>query len=1053
MGCAPHKGGIVTARQERQNKFLQRRILQPAKGHQHGERGFGMEGMSMSRSLLVWTICLLIAVGRSSALDSSRQISQYGHAAWRIQDGTISAAAPITQTTDGYIWIGTSDGLMRFDGVRFLPWTPPKGMSLPGRNFTFLLGARDGSLWIGTSGGLSQLKDGHLQNYTPSGGQYGISEIMEDHTGTIWVTRYRVPSGEGPLCNIAGQDLHCYGKTEGIPVRYGLGLTEDSSGNIWFGSTVLCRWNRSSLVTFFDHVSGEKAGGDGVLSVKAGPGGIIWAAVDATGPQLGVQQFKDGKWTAVSVPGFNGASIRAHVLMVDRELSLWVGASNGLYRIRDGRADHYGAADGLSGDSVQMLYQDREGNLWVVTDGGVDMFRDTPVITYTTRQGLTSSGIHSIAATRDGSVWIANEGAADVLRAGLNHPRSLQHVLSGRDILSFYEDHDGVLWVGLENRLLAYEGGHFQEIKSAKGGCLAGISAISEDAEHNIWAFAPQSLFRITARRLRETVELSGEFQSQYGYLAGDPMGGIWFTTARTKLVHYRDGHFENAPLPHTEPAATINGLVVGPDDPLLVPTSSGLFRWDNGRWAVLDTRSGLPCNQIFSTVKDSHGSIWLYAQCGLLRIEASQFATWRQYPQSKVIVMTLDARDGAHPGMQTVAQPTAVRSVDGRLWFMNGMMAQSVDPDHLYKNPLPPPVHIVEMIADGNKYSPEHQLRLDPLTRNVEIDYTALSYSVPQKVRFRYLLEGHDRTWQEADRRRQAFYTDLRPGKYRFRVVASNNDGVWNEQGALIEFSVLAAWYQTNWFKLVAVAFIILITWALYSLSVRQVAHALSVRFDERLAERTRIARDMHDTFLQTVQGSKMVADDALDTPLDSARMRKALELLSGWLAQAIDEGRAALNSLRTSATVTNDLAEGLRRATETVSESHSMAVAMSVFGATREMHPIVRDEVYRIGYEAIRNAQVHSRASSLEVELRYGRDLELRVCDNGVGIDQAVTEHGKNGHFGLQGMRERAARIGGKLTILSSAAHGTSVTLVVPGAATFLHRSHATPKVDTTS
>jgi signal transduction histidine kinase/ligand-binding sensor domain-containing protein len=1027
--------------------------FQPQKAMSMEKRGFAMEGMSMSRSLLLWTICLLIAVGRSNALDPWRQINQYGHAAWRIQDGTISAAGPIAQTTDGYIWIGTSDGLMRFDGVRFLPWTPPKGMSLPGRNFNFLLGARDGSLWIGTSGGLSHLKDGRFRNLTGSDGQYGISEIMEDHTGTIWVTRYRVPEGEGPLCNIAGEGLHCYGKTDGIPVRYGLGLTEDTSGNIWFGSTVLCRWSGGSFSSFFDQVLGKTPGGDGVISVKAGPNGTIWAGIDATGPQLGVQQFKDGKWSEVSVPGFKGSSIRAHALLMDRERSLWVGTSTGLYRIHDGWADHYGAGDGLSGDSVGTLFQDREGNLWVVTDGGVDMFRNTPVSTYTTRQGLTSSSIRSIIATRDGSVWIANEGGVDVLSAGVNHPLSVRHVLSGPDIHSFYEDHAGVLWLGLDKRLLTYEGDQFHEIKSVKVGGLTDISAIGEDTDHNIWAFGSERLFRIRDRQLRETVELSGEFRAKYGYLAGDPNGGIWFTTARTKLNHYHDGHFQNIPLPHTEPAATISGLVVDPDDPLLVPTSSGLFRWDNGHWAVLDTNNGLPCNHIFSIVKDRYSSLWLYAKCGLLRIEASDLSTWRQDPQSKVRVMTLDARDGAHPGMQNLAQPAAVGSVDGRLWFLNGMMAQSVDPDHLYKNPLPPPVHIGEIIADAKKYSAQNQLRLPAFTRDVQIDYTALSYSIPQKVHFRYQLEGHDETWQEADGRRQAFYTDLGPGKYRFRVVASNNDGVWNEQGAVLEFSVLPAWNQTNWFKLVVVASLILIIWAIYTLRVRQVAHALSVRFDERLAERTRIARDLHDTFLQTVQGSKMVADDALDAPHDAVRMRKALEQLSGWLKQAIDEGRAALNSLRTSATVTNDLADGLRRATEILSESHSMAVAMSVVGDAREMHPIVRDEVYRIGFEAIRNAQVHSRAGSLEVELRYGDNLELRVHDNGVGIDPAVTDHGKNSHFGLQGMRERAARIGGKLTILSSAASGTQVTLIVPGGTTFLHRGHGSQKAETTS
>jgi signal transduction histidine kinase len=210
-------------------------------------------------------------------------------------------------------------------------------------------------------------------------------------------------------------------------------------------------------------------------------------------------------------------------------------------------------------------------------------------------------------------------------------------------------------------------------------------------------------------------------------------------------------------------------------------------------------------------------------------------------------------------------------------------------------------------------------------------------------------------------------------------------------------------------------------------------------ILFDERLAERTRMARDLHDTFLQTIQGSKLVADDALDPSTDPIRMRRALEQLSVWLGRATQEGRAALNSLRTGTMQTNDLAEGLRRATEDGLIPRSMAVTFSVVGDAREMHPIVRDEIYRIGYEAILNACTHSGASQLEVEVRYADDLTLRVVDNGTGIDAAVTDRGKDGHFGLQGMRERAARIGGELTLESSSYSGTEIKLIVPGGIIF--------------
>jgi glucose-6-phosphate-specific signal transduction histidine kinase len=305
----------------------------------------------------------------------------------------------------------------------------------------------------------------------------------------------------------------------------------------------------------------------------------------------------------------------------------------------------------------------------------------------------------------------------------------------------------------------------------------------------------------------------------------------------------------------------------------------------------------------------------------------------------------------------------------------------------------------------------------------------------VPQKVRFRYKLEGHDLDWQDPGTRRQAFYNDLRPGTFTFHVLACNNDGLWNEIGASLKFTVPPAWYQTNRFRLLCAFTGILLVWLIYQFRVRQIAATIAAKFDERLEERTRLARELHDTFLQTVQGSKMVADDALDANSDETRMRKALEKLSTWLAQAVDEGRAALHSLRVSTVERNQLSESLRRATEDPQFPASMTVTFSVIGDAIDLHPVVRDDVYRVAFEAIRNAAIHSHASLLEIDLRYADTLSLRIKDNGVGIDPSISNLGKAGHFGLQGMRERAARIHSKLTMVSSTNAGTEVTLVVPG------------------
>jgi signal transduction histidine kinase len=323
----------------------------------------------------------------------------------------------------------------------------------------------------------------------------------------------------------------------------------------------------------------------------------------------------------------------------------------------------------------------------------------------------------------------------------------------------------------------------------------------------------------------------------------------------------------------------------------------------------------------------------------------------------------------------------------------------------------------------------------LPALTGRLEIDFAGLNLSTPERVRCRYELEGTDKGWQDAGTRREAFYTNLSPGKHRFRMNARNVGGEWNKEDTVLEFSVAPAWFQTYWFFALCAALASLIVWALYRIRVRQIAQAMSVRFDERLAERTRIARDLHDTLLQTIQGSKLVADSALRRSADPSPMRGSMEQLSVWLGRATDEGRAALNSLRTSTIETNDLAEAFRRSIEECRIHSSMEASFFVVGQVSEMHPIVRDEVYRIGYEAIRNACAHSQATQLQVELTYAEDLILRIRDNGVGINHVIVDEGKEGHFGLQGMRERALRIMAKLTVESSADTGTEIKLVVPG------------------
>jgi signal transduction histidine kinase len=415
-----------------------------------------------------------------------------------------------------------------------------------------------------------------------------------------------------------------------------------------------------------------------------------------------------------------------------------------------------------------------------------------------------------------------------------------------------------------------------------------------------------------------------------------------------------------------------------------------------------------------------------------------SDLQKWWADANAVIPMRVFDAWNGVRPGVASFT-PSASRSPDSRLWFANETVVQMIDPAQLGENSIPPPVYIEHVIADRIDYPAAGTIRLPPRTRDVEVDYVGLSFVAPQKVRFRYQLEGRDEGWQDSGNRRQAFYSDLRPGSYRFRVLATNNDGLWSPEGAALNIVVAPAWYQTYWFLVLSIATGLATLWAGYQLRIRQVARSLNARFDERLAERTRMARDLHDTLLQTVQGSKMVADNALNQPDDGAEWRHAMEQVSTWLGQASTEGREAVNALRASTVETNDLAEAFRRAIEDCRRSGALQASLTVMGDPRELHPVVRDDVYRIGYEAIRNACTHSGGSRLSVGLTYGRDLIVNVLDDGVGIDPAFANAGKDGHFGLQGMRERASRIGAALTMVNPTGGGTELTLVVPGRVVF--------------
>jgi PAS domain S-box-containing protein len=758
---------------------------------------------------------LLVGLPRAHALDPDRRISQYAHSAWRVRDGAFPGApSAITQTTDGYVWIGTFSGLLRFDGVRFVPFVPPAGKQLPNPAVISLLGATDGSLWIGTASGLAEWKNGELFTFPETAGR--VNSIYEDRDGTIWIARSRTDAGG--VCKVAVSGATCYGPKDGAP-PYADTLIGDNFGRLWIGtSTALVRWKPGSSTSYDLSGLTSNVALAGINALAAAPDGSVWAGISNSGRGLGLQRWANGSWKTLITPTFDSSTLRVISMHLDRHNALWIGTyESGIYRVHDGNVDHFASAHGLSTDTVEGFLEDREGNLWVATTGGVDCFRDIPVVSFSVHEGLSADNVGSIFAVRDGTVWIGNHGGLDFVRGNVVSSIGPKEGLRGNRVTSLFEDHASRLWVGLDNGLFVYEHGRFTPILRPDGGSVGIVLAMTEDNDHNVWVAAfrtpPGHPTELICFRDGKFVKEISDQRLDILSLAAGPQSGLWLGLIQGGLARYRSDQVQILPL--KDASTRVNQVLANSDGSVLAATNKGLVEQRGDNQHTLD---GLPCNRIFAMVTDKHSDLWLYAECGLIKIKSDDLQAWREHPDLKVKFDLFDAFDGAQPYLPPF-RPVATRSSDGRLWFANDTVAQMIDPDGQLKNPIPPPVHIEDVIADRKTYSPQNGIHLPALTHDLEIDYTALSYVVPQKVHFQYKLEGYDRDWQDPGTRRQAFYSNLPPRNYTFRVKASNNSGVWNEAGASLDFFVTPAYYQTIWFRSLCVFLFLAVLAGLYRL------------------------------------------------------------------------------------------------------------------------------------------------------------------------------------------------------------------------------------------
>jgi signal transduction histidine kinase/ligand-binding sensor domain-containing protein len=1028
--------------------WMSRLLTEPEQGLEPLGKGLGRSRNSTrsSFSAACLTIVALLAICSVPicSLAQEQRLSQYAHRAWLMRDGFFSGSpTAITQTTDGYIWIGTSSGLFRFDGSRFDRWSSPDGKKLPSELIYGLLGARDGSLWIGMRVGLAHFVDRKLVVYSDF--HDNVAGMIEDRSGNIWFTRTD-PGGalKTPVCQALPTKIHCLDESDGFTTKSccPLHLAQDTEGYIWVPTEgPLLRWKPGHFESYLPKEWASTKGIETVGGVIGMPDGSVLVCVQHTGAFGGLQKLSMGHWESVKVPGFDGSKVDgALTAFRDNHAGIWLGTGNhGIYHIHGNEFEKFGIQDGLSGDYVLGFYQDRENGIWVVTSGGVDYFRPRKITTFSMREGLSGDIVDAVTAGRDNVVWFGAGSGMDLLKNG--HIDKIRPDQGFPGFLAMFEDSFGRIWCGINNDLYRYDSGKFQRVQHKSGDSTHFIVGITEDSAHDIWAeVSGGSHELIHIHDLRVVEEYPEALIPSARALAAGPNGVLWLGLRNGDLARFHDGHAEVFPSPGG-PKSHAYQVLVNSDSTVFATTSAGLVGWKNGASHLLSSKNGLPCDLVIGAESDNNGSLWLYTGCGVARIDKEEMNRWWRDDTSIVTPQLLDAFDGAETGGIPNFNPMA-RTPDGRLWIANRHMLEAIDPAHLTQNDVVPPVQIEKVVGDRKPYEPKDRLVLPARLRDLEIDYAGLSFVNPQKVRFRYRLEGRDMAWQEAGGRRQAFYTDLPPGSYRFRVIACNNDGVWNETGAQLAFTIPPAFTQSIWFKVICLLGFMGFVYAAYRFRVRQVTLQLRGRMYERLAERERIARDLHDTFFQGIQGLLLRFHTATSQLSKEEPARRIFEETLKQSDQVMLEGRELVLDLRATASEQNDLPTAFSAFGEGMRRGSSCDFRVVVSGAIRSLHPVVFEELFKIGKEALSNAFRHSGAHSIEAELNYERsELCIRIRDDGTGIDSTILRQGhRHGHFGLPGMRERAEKVGAHLDVWSKSAAGTEVELRIAARIAYL-------------
>ncbi|HZB46284.1 MAG TPA: two-component regulator propeller domain-containing protein, partial [Pyrinomonadaceae bacterium] len=896
----------------------------------------------------------------------------------QLKSNDIRALLPATKNV---LFVSTAAGLTRLHHGEWKTFTTADG--LPGDDVETAYEDRDGTLWVGTAAGLARLRDGAFTSYTTRDGLAGdsVQAIFQDKAGALWVG-----------------------------TRDGLSKFEDGR--------------------FTNYAAREGLPGGGVDAIRQSADGRLWLATPD-----GLASFADNRFTVYTTrDGLpNNRVISLHT---DREGALWVGTAAGLGRLRENRFETYAAGEALSNGIVLSIFEDAEGSLWVGTEsGGLHQLRDKKFTTYTARDGLAGDLVKSVYEDRRGQVWVGTYGGglSLIARDGSIKTYTTKEGLASNIILALFDDAEGSLWVGTPDGLSKFRDGAFTTYTSADGLANDFVRSIYADRAGALWVGTRGGLTRMKDGAFTIYTTREGLADDFVGTIYEDAAGSIWAGTLGG-LSKFKDGAFTSYTTRDGLSDNVVIALHGDAEGRLWIGTNGGgLNLLRGGKFTAFTTRDGLPHDTVYRILEDGAGNLWMSCNKGVFRVskaELDDFAGGKTKTLSPVVYGTAD-------GMPTRecsggGHPSGWRDRAGRLWFSTIKGVAVIDPAGARTNAQPPPAVVEQVRVDGELVNTfGRKAELAPGKTRFDFHYAGLSFVAPEKVRYKYRLTGFDKDWVDGGARRVAYYTNLGPGDYRFEVLACNNDGVWSRAPAAFSFTLKPHFYRTPWFYALVVAALALVAAQVYLLRVRQ----MKARFAAVLQERNRIAREIHDNLAQEILGVSVQLElvarlmprstDAAKTHLDRAR---------ALVRSSIAEARRYVWDLRSQSLDDRDLATALAEMTRRLTAESGVQTQFQVSGTFRPLTPQVENNLLRIGQEAVNNAVRHARAQLITVNLSFDdARVSLSVRDDGRGFDPH-NGAGGDGHFGIVGMRERAAEMGATLDVESRAGGGTEVLVGVP-------------------